>query len=274
MSHLLLDRPKLVMTGEKNAQTLGNGTWDKLTWSNVSSSQYLTQSSSTFTCTVPGRYYVQVQLGNQTASRGVHNCIHKNGSRIRANPVGNWWIGTYGFIQCDVFPVDLAVGDTLEAYAYSLSGSSVLHTTSSVPAYGIKIFYGGGSGPNTIRPTHLKVMTQKTHGQSISTGAAVKMTMDAATTNTANFTDSSDTFTATIAGVYAVFWQLYTTGGEKGAFVYKNGAIYATSGPSNYNNQCFCLVELAVGDTLEFYGYFSSASGLDVAKSVAEVVLL
>lgn len=241
----------------------------------TSSVPYFTTSSSTFTCTVPGRYYVQVQLGNQTANRGVYNRIHKNGSAIRDNPLGNWWIGSYGFIQCDVFPVDLAAGDTLEAYAYSTNGGSVLHTTtSSAPADGIRIFYGGGVGTNTARPTHQKLMVAKTSGQSISTDTIVKMTLDAASVNTANFTDSSDTFTATIPGVYAVFWQLYTTGGEKGAFVYKNSALYAKSGPSNYNNQCFCLVELAVGDTLEFYGYFSSTTGLDVAKSVAEVVLL
>lgn len=241
----------------------------------TSSVPYFTTSSSTFTCTVPGRYYVQVQLNNQTASRGVYNRIQKNGYEVRINPMGAWQASGGGFIQNDVFPVDLAVGDTLDVYAYSVNGNSTLWATSGIAQVGIRIFFAGSNaGPNTIRSTHQKLLTVKTSGQSLTLSAVNKCTMESASVNTANFTDSSDTFTATIPGVYAIFWQVYVTGGETGALLYKNGAAYANSGSSNYHNQCFCLVELKAGDTLEFYLYPVSTVGLDVQKMVAEVVLL
>lgn len=98
--------------------------------------------------------------------------------------------------------------------------------------------------------------------------------MDSATTNTAGFTDSSDTFTCTIPGLYAVRWQLYNTGGEKCPGIYKNGAPVAIGSAANYHNAGFALIPLEVGDFLEFYGYFISTTGLDVAECLAEVVLL
>lgn len=235
---------------------------------------YLTELDSTFTCVVPGRYYVQVQITNQTTNREAYIGLWKNGSQIREVPPGTWALNSLGFIQNTVIPVDLAVGDTVEAYGYSTGGSSTLYTTASFAPVSLRVFFAGGAGPNVARPTHQKLLTVKTSGQSISNSVYNKCTMDAASVNTANFTDSSDTFTASIPGLYAVFWQFYTTVGDKGVCVYRNGAIYATSGGSNYHNQCFCLVELAVGDTLEFYVFPTSTTGLVVSECVAEVVLL
>ena len=110
-----------------------------------------------------------------------------------------------------------------------------------------------------MKPRYLQA--QQTTGQSITSGADRLMQWDAPSVNTAGFTESSDVFTATVAGLYLVsffHYNSYVSSGTVVVDVYKNGATYSqmrtvkTAIPS-YGIGLQCWIELAVGDTIAFY---------------------
>lgn len=110
-----------------------------------------------------------------------------------------------------------------------------------------------------MRPRYLQA--QQTTGQSITSGADRLLQWDSPSVNTAGFTESSDVFTATVAGLYLVsffHYNSYASVGNVILDVYKNGATYSQLRTLKYTIPSYAVglqfwIELAVGDTIAFY---------------------
>lgn len=130
----------------------------------------------------------------------------------------------------------------------------------------------------TNRPT---AMVYQTAAQSLANGAFTAITMDSTILDTygqhSNTTNNSR-FTCQLAGWYSVSGgvsYLTNTTGSRGALIYKNGAALtqATGGIVAASNALHVamtgefLIQLAVGDYVELYGWQNSGGALSTAGS-------
>lgn len=111
-------------------------------------------------------------------------------------------------------------------------------------------------------PTSPYMMATKT-AQTLGSGSEVKLTYDSPSVNTAGFTESSDVFTATLAGWHFVQVAMHVNSTEISYVVAKKNGSEALISPIvrlDYYPTLRGLVYLDVGDTVEIHGY-SSAGG-------------
>ncbi len=134
------------------------------------------------------------------------------------------------------------------------------------------------------QPNKIIFKAYRSTGQSIGSGGAVKVNLDAVDFNVGNcFNTSNARFTPTVAGYYNITWQARVDSSTPDfvlARIYKNGSLYsdsranesnaANSYPSAVNNSIIHMN--GSGDYLEFYTYHNVGSSVNFsAKGVEHV---
>lgn len=265
MSHGL-SQAKLVLLAQKtHSQSFTADVFTLATWDSPSVDLgYFTESSDVFTCVIPGTYCVFAPVYPGAAERRFAFRIDKNGSgyrRIGANTAVGLYVGSQQGL-C----MELAVGDTIAFYPAAISTSTTSLNPSPTP--GLQIFFlggvGSGVGLRSNAPRLKAAVTSASYG-----AANTKMAFDSPSVNTAQFTESSDVFTCTIPGTYSVYLHHYNTSSlviQQRSRILKNGSPHAIVGFMERGYTIWWLVELAVGDTIEFDTYQPTTNTLPTSS--------
>ena len=122
-----------------------------------------------------------------------------------------------------------------------------------------------------ISDTHYRAGPPATYNIGVNTWT--KMNIGTATGS--GFTLSSNTLTCVLPGWYLVRMGLYQAENTSCEMaLYKNGAVYeyGTVDPGGYSTEYCGIVRVAVGDTLELYGYAGSGD-LDSYDSISSLFI-
>lgn len=178
------------------------------------------------------------------------------------------WNGTTlvdGIIRDDATNVGIGVapsaGNRLDVNGNTRTTNFQM-TTGAAPSYILQSdATGNGSWVANAAANLSLVRTRLSANQALTTTGWQKVNFDTEDFDTAN-EFAGGTFTATKAGFYRITAQLHTDNQSNGQFygigVYVNGALYQEASANHYGNgpaerSVTCLVQLAVGGTVEVY---------------------
>ena len=233
---------------------------------------YLTEDNNVFTCLMPGLYCLQLNYTALGGGNVIYPQLLRNGSIEHTLAPGNFGTST-GTQKTATVMVLASTGDTFQL-ALQGASNSIIYSTGEASTKLRVFFLGSNIGVDPIQASRYKMVA----GLSSLTGLVAytrsQLRVDSPSVNSANFTYSSYTFTCTIPGIYSIYIRGYFAYGSYFLAANKNGAWRIETAFGNYHKTGFGLIDLAVGDTLDFYCYSEGVSAESFPNFAFEACLL